>query len=695
MNPSSAPHDLVGLADPVGAGIGFLIPVFSRPGSNTLKVERANKSGIVENFVDLEPQEVRLLPAGSSRGEVNQPAHWAFAFSSTDILIGQGDGIKDLLRARLSDQIFDERPLLGLEVAEFLEMESARLDFASKAFERLRQITPTTADDWRDLAILTPDLRNALAHTVPPSTLKTLLPNFRRITATVRDDVVEIHGVGQPKESGTHRLLSTVVNSTLAHLARLYGNSQKDWKLSFKTSPSPRASKEEEEDQPSDGLKALLYLAQERSRAAHIDETRVFGRDEFNDFANRMLDFQGRSFVLFSLEAKHSMRLPTFSGLRRGSPIGLGMRASASTLSASERRALDKFPHPTIIISGRFTMGPRAANPVAAEARDAISILTSMPYSQRERAIRRRTFFVRARGLGLDQKDDALAQMYSRCWKFAQLKSYGWLVDVQKERALPTRSNLGELLFPQFETISIRDRENKRLRKVDAAIFLAADNPEFADPSDQLGEYFEIVPRILETRGWKPQRHGGQTAFIIRSPRRTSFKVETNSYLRDDRRGFYYGTLLDRDISQIKTIVATENASAREILTALAERNELLATVRDLLGFRAENGTIWTLLGSQMRRFTRTVMGKFVSQYFGFLIQAAIMHDNVDMPQEVASRIIDEVRHSLDDGARITCSKVEHLENTWIADLILTPRVSFNSIRFQLVVTDQGLSMRS
>lgn len=705
MTLDRATHDLSGFADPLGKGIGFLIPVFTRPGwSNSLRVEHINQQDRVDGFVDLDTHDSKIWPARkSSSSSVGARSHWAFGFGGGEILDGIGDEGRSELGERLNDDVLTERPLLALELADFLKLKKERVRIAKSAFDRLQGLTPKTATEWRDLSILTPDLRAALERAIPKAERHGTLPNLRRLIALVRDDVVVLHGIEEKPESHIRKIIDDSTRKALASLSLLYNAPRNGWTIRFsKIKPIKVAQRR------TPHLKAIVYLSvEEERRSKHsepvslIDDLGIYPPGRFSEFADQSFALRIPSFILFNLEALRAGESLHPDSQRANQAVCIAARSSADRLRSSEHYALENIQSPTIVVSGRLQMDRRTARPtVGGETRDAINLLAALPSPHVIQELRQKTsFFIRSKGTGVSELDDAWAQIYSRCWKLGALGSYGIRFEIEGDRRRQFGpSRLCDLLFPNLKPIAVQPyTASNQAAKMDAAVLVAAD-PQLLSQKETIDEGHEkVVERVLRLQKWAVRRTRDHTApdLVIEGPR-ASFDVQTK-WRPGKSRAYSFGSLLERDIRQTRSLIATEDASAREILSTLFNDDMLLVSVRDLSAFSARTGTIWTLLGSQIRRFTRTMIGRSTSQYFGLLIQAAIQRDNVFSSATEVSKLIRAI-HRLENGDRssITCSRVEYEGEKAIASL------SFNSpdapqqgnLKFVLEIESTGILLR-
>lgn len=709
MSLKTEPHNLVGLADPFGKAIGFLIPVFACGGSNALRVERVGTAGHVEAFVDLQPQETMVLPAPRRESKVGGLPHWAFGFGAGDIVLGWGNEGRDALQARLRDPFLVERPLLALEVVEFLHLRAERVRIANLALQRLREIAPGTADRWRDLAVLTPDIRDLLRRLIATEMQEEPAPNLQRVTVRVQAGVVQIRGFEQDRYPNLIEQITKNIESTLDDLQAVYGKPTAGWKLQF---IKPKAPPTERIIGGNDlaSLSALVYVADEDADLLQ----RVFSRPvadtiglypprQFREFVYQTSEFQGPAFVLFRMDEQLGPVWPEDSRPPERAPIGLAMRTSAApSLSPSERAGLGRYTHPTIVVSRR-SLGAWAANAgLAGETRDAVRILSAAWDHRLTRRLPGNTsFFVSARGVGPERTDDAWAQIYGRCSRLGLTRIEGERFEISRTHPGIPRRPLVDILFHRLQPVNVRpDRDPSGRPTVHAAVLVTVDE---APPGHDSRLYSRAVEAVLKNQGWSISGKSGSdklNSVVTIHGKRGRFDLSTSRETRRKRVRYPFQALLDRDLADVKHIAATEDAGVSTVLSALFERQELLATVRDLSMFPAEGGTIWTLLGSQMRRFSSSLPARPRSHYFGMLSQAAVQRDRLEL--ENADQLVKALRHqSFGEEVHLLCIRIRYEPERAVAILRLTPplgprkfRRGFSmgedALRFELIVTQDG-----
>lgn len=706
MSTGEQNYRMTGLADPLGTKEGFLVPVFSHPSSNALLVERVGADGRVADFVPLHLEEGRIIPTVEGDSAIGAEPHWAFGLKD-EVLVGAGQENRDLLKARLDGHFLQERPMLGVEVAEFLELRDMRLQFANATFRRLQTSKPVAADRWRDLSILTPDLRDALQRIFDENLAVQLRPDLRYVTARVQGGSVLIHGLdpdGPPEILG---LVDRAANRILADLPGLYDTPRRGWSVSLVKSSQPVASPPRLHDLSQ--LLALAYVADSNFPQFPTRDQEIIGGigiyhpHHEQQFIHQSIEFRGPSFALFQLDGGLDRVLPSLKPTRRRRPIGLASRiSSAAKLRPAEQAGQSRYRHPTIIVASRSPSG--FARPgLNGELRDAIQTIASIWHQGlNERLPFRTNLFLRARGATHFHMDDAWTQIYERCQRFGISRPVGLRIIGPRSGLYEEgeKLGLGELLFPELRPLHIDVGADPRSRPVDAAVLI-----EFGESPDGDGwrHHSDVIEELLRRQGWSILEAGGNLGFQRQlgiSGAHGQFEITTSMERYPERARYVFNELLHQDIGGISRLVATEEASVSVVLNSLYERHELPATARDLSLFSAEEGTIWTLLGSQMRRFAGWMMARSRTQYFALLCQAAVQRGQIELDNP---ELLVETLHGDDLGRRVhlVSSQMTYEQGTSIIVLRLVPRNSNDFLpefirkidRFRLIINRSGPSI--
>lgn len=184
-------HKLIGFVDPSGMSLGFLVPLFVKGRSNAPLAQRLDEDRKILGFEQYGAPNATMLPAQIIEKSIGEPAVYAFAFGQGDVELAMGHDLGALAR-RLDDPALVDRPLLAMELADFLDLTARRCEFAARAHTAMCKASVETADHWRDLSVLTTELRRELTRHPERSTRRLA----ETVVARVRGRVVEIAGAG-------------------------------------------------------------------------------------------------------------------------------------------------------------------------------------------------------------------------------------------------------------------------------------------------------------------------------------------------------------------------------------------------------------------------------------------------------------------------------------------------------------------
>jgi len=156
---------LQGILNPVDQAPAFVIPVFrSRGGGNALLAQRIDSGDLIAAFDTVEGEGARWLTTEACEACVGSPALWAFQFDEDRVEVAQ--------RARLAPQLlealpdFASLPLLCVQILEFCRSPDVGPAYAA-AHAKLEALAPGSGDLWRDLEVLSPQVRRALYRGLP------------------------------------------------------------------------------------------------------------------------------------------------------------------------------------------------------------------------------------------------------------------------------------------------------------------------------------------------------------------------------------------------------------------------------------------------------------------------------------------------------------------------------------------------
>ncbi|KQV41230.1 hypothetical protein [Rhizobium sp. Root1204] len=625
--------ELVGLADPIEKKTGFLIPVFSHPMSNALLVEERDEDGRVAGFAPLQPQETKILDAPRNNSQIGEWPYWAFGLGGKTI-VGQGDENRRELETALHGRFLLERPLLALEVAEFLGLHADRNTLANKIYEKMRRDRPDVADRWRDLAILTEDVNATLVRKKASQRDLSDMAALGPVTLRVEGRQVIVRGtVPGSTQSRSWALLRDIIENTLRDLRGLYEQASEGWNYRL---PSSRGETAYPRSLSFDlsSLDALVYVADEGTPptdpnlSARIDSIGVYPPGQSEQFIADSVGFEGPSFVGFLLDDAYGHIEPATMHYAQRRPLGLALRTKATPrLSRAETEALSRYPHPTIIITRRSPSG-FTQNVISGELRDAVNLLSANTTERNRWSVPfDKSIFMRASGLGPDRSNDAWAQIYERCRKLGVGSTAGIAFLSESDRRPDAESDdIARLFFPDFTREQI-PTSTKRKRRIDAAIIV--DHL----PSEGMGwnRHCKTIENITRLKGWEiresAEAEHGQV-YQLKGPS-DRFELVVARGKPSDRR-YSFEQIPHIDLGGVDRLILLDDANALTVLSHLESTGQLIVTPRDICAFAAKSGTVWTLYSYQLRRLSHWMSGKSRTHYLAMLCQSAIRRGNVD-----------------------------------------------------------------
>lgn len=711
MTETSATHLLVGYADPVGQGLGFLLPIFSRPQHNARQVETWGSDLTVEGFADVVFEGALLAPPNQTTwSRVGGAAHWAFSLAG-EIVHGAGAEGQDVLAALLDGGDLDEHPLLALEVAEFLERRDERLRRAATAYRRLRDRSWESAARWRDLSILTPDFRARLIAAFGREPPKQLIPALGRVTVVVRDDVVEVVGIDiehHPMDVGP---IVDALQVTMNELTPLYG--ERSWKFTFRRVRAPSAPPWPGHDL--DHLKALVYVAD--TQAQHrVQETRsvvdgvgLYGPSDNEIFIRQTHAFDGPAFALYALDRWRLPRLPHATDV----PIlGLATRVKATArLHHSERDALELTDLQTILVPSREQAAWRPKAGLAGELRDAVRFTSDKSLGLWRKLRVKNYVFLRANGVGPAPYDDAWTQIYGRLWKLGMIEAHGFRYqsrDIDDRYAMPPPRGRGVgvhrtapqdiglvgQLFPLMDEVEAFPTDGSPPVGFDVAVLAEATE---TSEGDLIQRHVDVVDALLHMQGWRPASTGRPSRYEDRHRRYQGGHGEMEVTFPSQRmgaRGFVQPNSPEiGTIQEPLRVLAHEEAGPLAVLACLMEQGAVLASLRDLSHFHARIGGVWPLLASQMRRFCSSLPARSRSEYFAMFVRTALRTGRVEGERELIDDIADALGNpAFGHAIHLFCSSIQYKDAEAIASMRIAPHGPMRgpTYRFHVAVRPDG-----
>ncbi|MBY3125546.1 hypothetical protein [Rhizobium laguerreae] len=654
--------ELVGVADPLGKKTGFLIPVFFSPVSNALLVEERSSNGRVAGYSPLHPQETKIVQTSSGHSRIGNSPHWAFGLGE-DVLVGRGEQRREELKKALSGRFLLDRPILALEVTEFLDLKRDRNNLAKKIFRDMSHKSIDVARRWRDLAILTTDINAALldqqtdrAGDVKPFATPTLAAQVRGSEVAIRSSSA-LHFEGK-----IFRVrLEKIVRNCLAELSDLYERPDSDWIFRFHEVRDTRAAPDA---LPQVG--ALVYLADRElpisdpSGYGGQESIAIYPHDQSRQFMSDVLAFELPSYVSFLLDDAYGDILSGSSELNRRRPLGLALRPGRSKdLLRSEVEALSRYPHPTVVVTQQSPPG-FLRDAFSGEMRDAVNLLSPSWYVDGQWVLPSKTSaFMRARGLGPQKAVDALAQLYERCRLLKMNTSTGvTFLSAEAGRATGFRE-FAALLFPQLDWKYLPKAPRVK-QPIDAALLVAMDLD--ADDEYRWQSHCKTIESIARIREWETEVVGDNNRERRLELRSSGMDVELK-ILRDKPRGgrTSYQQPPRFDIGKLDKLVLVDEANAGMILSRLERYGDLLVTPRDLCCFDPTADSIWVLHALQLKRMSHWMVSKSRTVHVALICRAAIEQGmaEVDDTQRLLAALEDPL---LGQGAFLATSRMKSSE---------------------------------
>jgi len=605
-------HQLSGLADPLGLRTGFLIPVFTRQQVNSQFIEQIGPDGRVSGFDSLHPQDTFILRVDGGTSGVGQLPHWGFALGK-QVLFGQGDENRDQLEAAMDTPFLEERPMLSIEVAEFLGLKERRIKLAAKIFRELSRQGEIAAS-WRDATILTSDLREALAKRVSEREV-----DFTRLVARVEESTVFLAGLDRRAQN--LKIVRSVVVDTMRSLQPLYNSELRRWDVRFVNEPEGELKQRRSD---LDRLRGLVYVADEKVRGFPdpdrelIDGLRIFQPWQYESFKREASTSQTPSFILYTLRPylPPIQRFGSESG--RMWPLGVALRDNVSAvMRTSELNALNRYSGAKIIVAkppAIFT-----SSGMTGELRDALNFMADAHHSNLNKLPFETGVFLRARGNQPNREADAWLQIYERCVRQGIRNPVGLKFeggDDSGSDALHTEA----LFLPELLSLMTDRTKFPGRRAIDAAALVQFD--ESSEVSERRHE--ELSIEFMRRLGFNLEHSFGRAGRQYAHSEVDGFEIALGYPRRTSAYKLY--DLWSQELDDMRRFVIVDDADPTAVLEAIADRSELLLTLRDVAVLNGPSPNVWVFLGSQMRRFASSVASKSRTHYFALLIEAARRH---------------------------------------------------------------------
>lgn len=598
---SESTRKLIGLADPGGMSLGFLVPLFIGGSSNAPLVQRISLNGTIEAFEAYEVPDAPTLEAPPWEALVGGPAVHAFAFGKGDLVIVEGDTGRDELLARIDDPVLHARPMLAMEVAELLGMHDLKCDLASRAHALMRKASDETANTWRDLSVLTPELRRALAR----SDWRASTRLVATVVARVRRDVVEIFGVGDELSASQLSGLRKAAFEATSRLATLYPPPADGWRVQVRKLVKRK---------PHHQAEAAVLLASTRARGLAraapwpaVPDLDIHTEDG-NAFTRVVEETETPLFIVYDTDEPEDMRKAMGDWTVR-EMHGIALDSARARVDRNASPGPWSSTHvPTTGIGGGArseVAGIRLA--VAVELDRAAQ---QPPFSARSAVL------MRSRGTGPDPEADAWAALYDRAWAMGLAPWRAMLIPNHGGRAKPRAAYsedysssyaserepewAAHALFhkPVFLEGAMTARVLAELRTTGALLVAREQRTE-----EDLGRHRASITRLLERQRWgiEDDDFRRPDARLIAKGRRAEFQlmVRPNGILQPQ---WKQSALFEIDLTTVDRLLVSGPASPGEVLSHLAGSGELVVGMRDLTTIDAASATPLTIVAAQLRR---------------------------------------------------------------------------------------------
>jgi hypothetical protein len=153
--------------NPMASDAGFLQPLFTVPGGDNRNfVQTFSTPDIVDGFhpVTWPGRDFELLDSEPTVAQ-GGPTLWAFQLPDSERIVGFWPEFRATMRDMISIPALADRPLLLFDIVDTLDLTEAKRETYLRAYRTYAEMSPATAERWRDRAILEPALTRAwLSH---------------------------------------------------------------------------------------------------------------------------------------------------------------------------------------------------------------------------------------------------------------------------------------------------------------------------------------------------------------------------------------------------------------------------------------------------------------------------------------------------------------------------------------------------
>jgi hypothetical protein len=146
---------------PVGAAVGFVVPLFCRyPGANLFQIQLLDRFDRIKAFEDIvrEPCQERRADQPVT-AEIGDPAIWAFLDAAGGIHVGTKQELRRHAPALLSSELIERWPASAADLLRLCELEDTMLEQTRDIYAAMTKQIGVGASIWRDTDLLLPLIR--------------------------------------------------------------------------------------------------------------------------------------------------------------------------------------------------------------------------------------------------------------------------------------------------------------------------------------------------------------------------------------------------------------------------------------------------------------------------------------------------------------------------------------------------------
>lgn len=653
---------LYAAADLVGAGVGFLTPLFRLTGLNQQFMQTEDDAGAISGFARCDVSAAPLVRLDERAVETGEPALWVFAFDKDDLILGRGGEGKEELRRRLSDDFFVKRPLLGVEAAEFLEERAERGAFARKAYERFAGASPRAAHTWRDLSILTPDVIAALRR-LPDAVLQQGVADLRQVTAVTEEDgAIVVRGILETASQATRTSVLGEVARAFSDLKPLYSDV---WSTPPKVRLRPTAGAPASRAPTSEPRRKALVILDERLE--RLGE--AFSRERAGEYVALPLN-EAAGFV-HGLQQDDHLSLASLTTPVRHLPYGRPHLAlwQGGVGRRISQQDIGELPMGSVVVDAPLTMNQNlGAGSVARALSNAVLVLETLAEIGPRRVEPELQFYVQGSGAGPDALLDGWCQAYG---KLARLD----LAGAPGHRFYTARGGHGDeyepvlqAMFPQLEPLWVPIPSRRRRY---GACGVLVDGTRRIDPEAAEAVHSSVVLSVAEFRNWRidhmsygPYRAVGyhdDVELWTRTPDPIDPSPFRHRRIALEARPFH-----------AERVVVLPDATPGEVLHRLVSHRELLVSLRDLALSDPAVPPHMSLVAAQLRRFATSLPSSTKSAYYAAVTLAALDKDRSGQQKDGGLR--DLAQEAVEtEIVTLLCTSVNFDGNVAIANMRCAP----------------------